>query len=357
MKTKHKLIVLILLFAIIGMGGCGEEEVQSNEDLPEWLLVKINEIEFLHSKDISIVKVKIFQGEWNKQIVYHIWDNLSSCVFCEVYYGNGEKITWNDTNNKDDFDDKSKDWKLIYEYGDAIEPTDNDDCASCEGKEILKVLTDEPAYIKKRCFEHLGRIDTFYFELVTHYEELRSPDIFPCNIIPEEYRKDGLPVKISGNITNCMVLGGCSEPNIKLETINVFELKSIIAGTPEYGEEEQNSTEIPFTEYSLTGTNSQWVNFESNKVVVINNQSEMDNYITNTDGNYPEIDFSKSTLLLVKGVTTSGISTLSEKLLKSGNKYTLEITIVLNDAAVVQEWHIALVSEKLNANVELNVIT
>jgi hypothetical protein len=111
--------------------------------------------------------------------------------------------------------------------GNTDKPAVNADCASCEGKAILKVLTEEPAYIKKMCFEHLGRIDTFYFELVTHYEEFRSPVIFPCNIIPEEYRKDGLTVKISGHITNCMVLGGCSEPNIRLGTINVFELKSI----------------------------------------------------------------------------------------------------------------------------------
>jgi translation initiation factor 1 (eIF-1/SUI1) len=120
----------------------------------------------------------------------------------------------------------------------------------------------------------------------------------------------------------------------------------------------QNSTEIPFTEYSLVETNCQWVNFETNKVLIINSQSEMDKYITCIDGNYSEIDFKKNTLLLAKGVTTNGISTLSEKLLISGNEYILEVEIVLGDAAVVQEWHIALVSEKLNSktNVGLNVI-
>jgi hypothetical protein len=65
--------------------------------------------------------------------------------------------------------------------------------------------------------------------------------------------------------------------NIKHKLIVLILLFAIIGGCGE--EQQQNSTEIPFTEYSLTGTNSQWVNFESNKVVVIiNNQSEMDNY-------------------------------------------------------------------------------
>jgi hypothetical protein len=136
MNIKHKLIVLILLFAIIGMGGCREnEEAQSNEDvliteasvleqenLPEWLLIKINEIESLNSKDSSIVRVNICQGEWNEQIVYLIKNNLSSCMFCEVYYGNGEKIVFKD-NLFEDFSSDSKNWKIIYDYGNGLEFT------------------------------------------------------------------------------------------------------------------------------------------------------------------------------------------------------------------------------------------
>jgi hypothetical protein len=135
---KHKWLVLILLFTIIGMGGCRKEEAQSKEDafatklesasffeqenFPEWLLIKIAEIESSYNNDSSIFKVRIFKGEWNKQIVYLIMDSLSSCIFCEVYYENEEKIAWNETNKDDfeDFYDKSKDWELIYEYGNAI---------------------------------------------------------------------------------------------------------------------------------------------------------------------------------------------------------------------------------------------
>ncbi|MDR3286842.1 MAG: hypothetical protein LBT27_05315 [Prevotellaceae bacterium] len=139
MNIKYKLTVLVLLFAIIGTVGCGKnEEAQSNEDmfttilksapffeqenLPEWLLIKISEIEFLYSEDSKeffICKVRIFQGEWNKQIVYLIMENLSSCLFCKIYYENGENIVFNDT-PFEDFSTSSKNWIQIYEYGYAM---------------------------------------------------------------------------------------------------------------------------------------------------------------------------------------------------------------------------------------------
>ena len=101
-------------------------------------------------------------------------------------------------------------------------------CASCENKQILKVLKDEPVFVRKGCFEHLGRIDAFYFELVNpHTEFFYLAGIFPCDEIPKQFMEEGLSVKISGNVTSCLVLGGCSEPNLKIAAIPVFELESI----------------------------------------------------------------------------------------------------------------------------------
>ena len=100
--------------------------------------------------------------------------------------------------------------------------------ASCENKMVLKILNDEPAIVRKHCFEHVGRVDTFYFDLVNRYSEFFSDaGVFPAGNIPQQYRKEGLSVYISGNVTSCTVLGGCSEPNIKLVSIPIFELKSI----------------------------------------------------------------------------------------------------------------------------------
>ena len=98
----------------------------------------------------------------------------------------------------------------------------------CENMMILKKLNGEPAVIQKRCFDHLDRNDAFFFVLVNHHEEFFSDSgVFPIGEIPQEFRKEGLSITISGNVTSCTVLGGCSEPNIKLANIPLFELNAI----------------------------------------------------------------------------------------------------------------------------------
>ena len=109
-----------------------------------------------------------------------------------------------------------------------ISDIDDSESISCENKMILKILNDEPAIVRKTCFEHVERVDTFFFELVNRHSEFFSlAGVFPAGEIPQQYREEGLCVYISGNVTSCTVLGGCSEPNIKLPFIPLFELKSI----------------------------------------------------------------------------------------------------------------------------------
>ena len=105
---------------------------------------------------------------------------------------------------------------------------EDSDSVFCENKEILKILNDEPVIVQKHCFEHVGRVDAFYFELVNQHSEFFSETgVFPVGVIPQEYRKEGLSVYISGNVTSCKVAAGCIEPNIRLAYIHLFELKSI----------------------------------------------------------------------------------------------------------------------------------
>ena len=93
----------------------------SKENLPEWLIGKINEIEIIHSKDISIIKVRIYKGEWKNRTVYYIFDSFQSCMFCEVYYDNGTNIVWTANDIASDiFCTTSKNWVLIYEFGEGI---------------------------------------------------------------------------------------------------------------------------------------------------------------------------------------------------------------------------------------------
>jgi hypothetical protein len=106
------------------------------------------------------------------------------------------------------------------------EITDNNDVScECDGKKIIKVLKDEPAYIVKGCFEY-HRVDSFSFDLINEQEAVIG--IFSCNEIPEEYRIEGLAVLISGNISSCVAFNGClMAPNVKLAPTNIFELTDI----------------------------------------------------------------------------------------------------------------------------------
>jgi hypothetical protein len=90
-------------------------------NFPGWLSTLIKEIETLYAGDVSILKIRIFECEWQDRKIYYIYNNLSSCLYCEVYYTNGEKIKWspqdNSTSFYDSFCSTSKNWKLIYEFG------------------------------------------------------------------------------------------------------------------------------------------------------------------------------------------------------------------------------------------------
>jgi len=101
------------------------------------------------------------------------------------------------------------------------------DSISCEKREIVKILNDEPAIVRKECFDHIGQVEAFYFELVNEHSEFYSRGgLFPEEMIPQQYRKEGLSVYISGNVIYCP-LGICSRPDDRLGYLLLFELKSI----------------------------------------------------------------------------------------------------------------------------------
>ena len=116
--------------------------------------------------------------------------------------------------------------------------------------------------------------------------------------------------------------------------------------------------EISFTEYSLASTFCQWTNLNyDDKLIVINSDKELKSYISCSDGNYPEIDFSKHTLLLANGITPNGIVEISSHLLQpSVNEYKLEIEILLNDADVNEPWTTALIMNKLSKENDIELI-
>ncbi|MDR1552570.1 MAG: hypothetical protein LBS69_03780 [Prevotellaceae bacterium] len=105
-------------------------------------------------------------------------------------------------------------------------------CTTCDNKEIIMVLDDEPVHIKEITFPATDVFGFFVFELDIQYNGVNSKFIVPCNKIPDKYHIDGLSVKISGNITNCIHRIYDYLPSTDIAEpftyeYNIFELKSI----------------------------------------------------------------------------------------------------------------------------------
>ena len=111
--------------------------------------------------------------------------------------------------------------------------------------------------------------------------------------------------------------------------------------------------DIPFTGYSLAGTSCQWQwsNIDFTKLIVIIDNEEFENYISCTDGNYPEIDFSEQTLLLARGSGTSGIVAFEMQFQQiSMNEYSLYVDITRDITGFPQGWFISIKIPKLSQN-------
>ena len=96
-----------------------------------------------------------------------------------------------------------------------------------------------------------------------------------------------------------------------------------------------------------------------NRVVIINSSEELRKYIECANGNYPAIDFSKYSLLLAFGTTTTVVHDLRIGSFQqlSTNKYKLAVERCMTGALAPDIWFIALVTSKLSerSEIELNV--
>jgi len=124
--------------------------------------------------------------------------------------------------------------------------------------------------------------------------------------------------------------------------------------------ERENPVEVPFTIFSIAETSCHWVNLTyDNNVVIINSNIELQNYIYCSDSDFPEIDFSKYTLLLASGMTFHGpVVKISKCLLQvTTNEYRLDITVLYGDLTAPDIWNTALVIPKIsdNCQIKLNV--
>ena len=147
--------------------------------------------------------------------------------------------------------------------------------------------------------------------------------------------------------------------NLKLLIMTLF-IAASIAGCNKNPGNIEYPIEIPFTEYSLDGTSCSW--YYSGRLIIINSKQDMEKYLfCGMNDSYPDIDFSKYSLLLAKGNTENGIAGISKILSQqSSSMYMLDVEISLTSLtnATPTTWRIALLTDKIDeaSEIELNVM-
>ncbi|HHX32517.1 MAG TPA: hypothetical protein GX712_08000 [Bacteroidales bacterium] len=108
-----------------------------------------------------------------------------------------------------------------------------------------------------------------------------------------------------------------------------------------------------YQEYQLPAKASALeLNIETDKAVQINDKDEFQRVFSNFP-NAKDIDFNKYTLLLVKGVSTSGIGEIEKTISITDNKYIFTISVKKNTTTVMEPWYLAYIIPKTS---EENII-
>jgi len=127
---------------------------------------------------------------------------------------------------------------------------------------------------------------------------------------------------------------------------------------------EDERVELNFEDYILN-ENCQWINliydyeiFDNAKILIINSNEGVENYINCVSGNFSEINFDEYSLIIAWGVANNGIHTIEKKITQTDDLlYNLDVTIELNCLEVMQEWLITILIDKLsNATISLTTI-
>lgn len=119
---------------------------------------------------------------------------------------------------------------------------------------------------------------------------------------------------------------------------------------------DSESEDFIYKEYELPAkAGALDLNIETDKAVLINDKVEFERVFSNFP-NAKAVDFKNYTLLLVKGVSTSGISSIEKTILKTDNKYMFTIQVNKNIATVMEPWCLAYIIPKTSEeNITLSV--
>jgi hypothetical protein len=153
------------------------------------------------------------------------------------------------------------------------------------------------------------------------------------------------------NQANCICY---TDVSYTIDGISQNEVNVIfINGVQRYCYNENYPMDIPFTKYSLAETSCQWKDFQAddcnNAIVIINRKEKLENYIECTNENsYPDIDFSKYTLLLAHGVEGHMVFPNDKSLQQlSAQRYMMKVNLLPNFASVVTYWQVPIIVNKI----------
>ena len=91
----RRIVIISCLFLIVVLITCNVESSKVvfdyERDTPAWLKEKIDSISSStgHYYDLT----KVYRYNWNESFVYHFSVPLSSCIYCELYDHDGNKVT------------------------------------------------------------------------------------------------------------------------------------------------------------------------------------------------------------------------------------------------------------------------
>ena len=101
---------ILLILAVILLLSCKKENEEKYPANPDWLTVKISQME----TPAEYAGTVVYAYEWNNEYYYLISLPLSSCVMCEFYNYQGVKVEW--TQEKiDDFQKNAKRIKVVWQ--------------------------------------------------------------------------------------------------------------------------------------------------------------------------------------------------------------------------------------------------
>lgn len=113
----------------------------------------------------------------------------------------------------------------------------------------------------------------------------------------------------------------------------------------------ESPVELPYAEYSLSGTSCEW-NFtkEDSDIIVVNSREELEKYIVcDSECTAPSVDFEKHSLVIAHGGCTNGIHQIGvSKFVKfADEKYGLYIDIVMGWTDAPELWTYAIITDKI----------